>query len=170
MPLRPRITHSGPVIRRLLLEAILEILLEQAVFIADAVSVQRAGKKLRLKQQYFFSSATLQDLIRTYKKKYGSDFSRFSAEYAIQLNDTHPTVAIPEFIRLMMEEGMSFARALKLAKETFAYTNHTIMAEALEKWGRKRLCVIPFVLLLKRSGYSAYHSFSASFFRISVWI
>ncbi len=95
-----------------------------------------AGKKLRLKQQYFFSSATLQDLIRTYKKKYGSDFSRFSAEYAIQLNDTHPTVAIPEFIRLMMEEeGMSFARALKLAKETFAYTNHTIMAEALEKWG-----------------------------------
>ncbi|MDE7299859.1 MAG: glycogen/starch/alpha-glucan phosphorylase [Lachnospiraceae bacterium] len=94
-----------------------------------------AGKRLRLKQQYFFSSATLQDVIRTYKEKYGNDFSRFSAEYAIQLNDTHPTVAIPEFLRLMMEkEKLTFARALKLAKETFAYTNHTIMAEALEKW------------------------------------
>lgn len=94
-----------------------------------------AGKKLRLKQQYFFSSATLQDVICTYKEKYGNDFSHFSEEYAIQLNDTHPTVAIPEFIRLMMEkENMSFAKALKLAKETFAYTNHTIMAEALEKW------------------------------------
>ena len=94
-----------------------------------------AGKELRLKQQYFFSSATLQDVICTYKEKYGNDFSHFSEEYAIQLNDTHPTVAIPEFIRLMMEkENMSFAKALKLAKETFAYTNHTIMAEALEKW------------------------------------
>ena len=94
-----------------------------------------AGKKLRLKQQYFFSSATLQDVIRTYKAKYGDNFSHFASEYAIQLNDTHPTVAIPEFIRLMMErEHMTFAKALKLAKETFAYTNHTIMAEALEKW------------------------------------
>ncbi len=95
-----------------------------------------AGKKLRLKQQYFFSSATIQDILRTYKAKYGSDFSRFSQEYAVQLNDTHPTVAIPELIRLLMEnEGLSFAKALKIAKETFAYTNHTILAEALEKWG-----------------------------------
>ncbi len=95
-----------------------------------------AGKKLRLKQQYFFASATIQDIIRTYKKRHGNDFNYFSGEYAVQLNDTHPVVAIPEFIRLMMEnEGMTFARALKIAKETFAYTNHTIMAEALEKWG-----------------------------------
>lgn len=95
-----------------------------------------AGKKLRLKQQYFFSSATIQDMIRTYKKKYKDDFSQFSNEYAVQLNDTHPVVAIPEFIRLMMEqEGMTFARAFKIARATFAYTNHTIMAEALEKWG-----------------------------------
>ena len=95
----------------------------------------KAGKQLRLKQQYFFSSASLQDLIRTYKKKFGSDFGRFAEEYAIQLNDTHPTVAIPELIRILMEEeGLSFAKALKIAKETFAYTNHTIMAEALEKW------------------------------------
>ncbi len=95
----------------------------------------KAGKQLRLKQQYFFSSASLQDMVRTYKKKYGSDFSKFSAEYAIQLNDTHPTVAIPELLRILMsEEGLSFARAFKIARETFAYTNHTIMAEALEKW------------------------------------
>ncbi len=95
------------------------------------------GKKLRLKQQYFFSSASLQDLIRTYQKKHGSDFSNFSAEYAIQLNDTHPVVSIPELIRLLSIEGVSFKKALKIAKQTFAYTNHTIMAEALEKWDAK---------------------------------
>lgn len=94
-----------------------------------------AGKKLRLKQQYFFSSASLQDIIRNYKAAFGNDFSQFSSEYAIQLNDTHPVVAIPELIRLFMEqEGMTFAKAFKIAKETFAYTNHTVMAEALEKW------------------------------------
>jgi glycogen phosphorylase len=93
------------------------------------------GKKLRLKQEYFFSAATLQDVIIRYKKKYGDDFSRFSSEYAIQLNDTHPVVAIPEFIRLMLEqEKMTFAKALRIAKDTFAYTNHTVMSEALEKW------------------------------------
>lgn len=93
------------------------------------------GKKLRLKQQYFFSSASLQDIIRTYKKRYGNDFTHFSGEYAIQLNDTHPVVSIPEFIRLLVtNEGVSFGKALKIARQTFAYTNHTIMAEALEKW------------------------------------
>ncbi len=93
------------------------------------------GKRLRLKQEYFFSSATLQDVIARYKKKHGEDFGHFSGEYAFQLNDTHPVVAIPEFIRLMMEkEGMTFARALRIAKEIFAYTNHTVMSEALEKW------------------------------------
>lgn len=93
------------------------------------------GKKLRLKQEYFFSSATLQDVIAKYKKKHGNDFSHFSTEYAIQLNDTHPVVAIPEFIRLMMEnEKIRFSKALRIAKETFAYTNHTVMSEALEKW------------------------------------
>ncbi|MCQ2537295.1 MAG: glycogen/starch/alpha-glucan phosphorylase [Lachnospiraceae bacterium] len=95
----------------------------------------KAGKQLRLKQQYFFSSASVQDMVRTYKKKYGDDFRHFADEYAIQLNDTHPTVAIPELIRILMEEeGLSFAKSFKIARETFAYTNHTIMAEALEKW------------------------------------
>ena len=94
-----------------------------------------AGKKLRLKQQYFFSSASLQDIVRRYKKNYGSDFSHFAKEYAIQLNDTHPVVAIPELIRILMEEeGLTFVKALKIGKETFAYTNHTVMSEALEKW------------------------------------
>lgn len=95
------------------------------------------GKKLRLKQQYFFSSASLQDMIKTYKLKYGSDFSHFSDEYSIQLNDTHPVVSIPEFVRLLTNEGVSFRKAFTIAKQTFAYTNHTIMAEALEKWDVK---------------------------------
>lgn len=116
-----------------------------------------AGKKLRLKQQYFFASATLQDIIRTYKTKYNDNFAHFSSEYAIQLNDTHPVVAIPELIRLLMEkEGVTFARALKISKETFAYTNHTIMAEALEKWSIKLFkAVIPnvykYVVMLQKA-------------------
>ncbi|MDK2807300.1 MAG: glycogen phosphorylase [Clostridiales bacterium] len=115
------------------------------------------GKRLRLKQQYFFSSATLQDMVRRYKKNYGSDFGSFSKEYAVQLNDTHPVVAIPELIRLLMEEeGMKFAKAFKIAKETFAYTNHTVMAEALEKWSVKLFkSVIPnvykYVAMLQRA-------------------
>jgi starch phosphorylase len=115
------------------------------------------GKKLRLKQQYFFSSASLQDILRTYRKKYGSDFSHFASEYAIQLNDTHPVVSIPEFIRLLVtQENVSFSRALKIAKQTFAYTNHTIMAEALEKWDVKLFkSVIPevyrYVVMLNKA-------------------
>ncbi|MCX7657754.1 MAG: glycogen/starch/alpha-glucan family phosphorylase, partial [Oscillospiraceae bacterium] len=93
------------------------------------------GRRLRLKQQYFFSAAALKDIIRKHKAKYGSDFSNFSKLYTIQLNDTHPTVAIPELIRIFMfEEGMHFEDAFKIACETFNYTNHTVMGEALEKW------------------------------------
>ena len=97
-----------------------------------------AGKKLRLKQQYFFSSASLQDILKKYKAKYGNDFSKLSKEYAIQLNDTHPVVSVPELCRILVEnEGLSFNKALKICKEVFAYTNHTVMAEALEKWSIK---------------------------------
>jgi len=92
------------------------------------------GKRLRLKQQYFLSSASLQDIIRRYKRVRGSDMSGFAAHCVIQLNDTHPTVSIPELIRLLMREGMGFEGALAVARETFSYTNHTIMSEALEKW------------------------------------
>ena len=93
------------------------------------------GKILRLKQQYFFCSASLQDLINSYKIKYGTDFSKFADLHAIQLNDTHPVVAIPELMRLFMDEyGMGWDEAWAIVTKTFAYTNHTILAEALEKW------------------------------------
>ena len=93
------------------------------------------GKVLRLKQQYFFCSASLQDLINKYKVKYGTDFSKFADLHAIQLNDTHPVVAIPELMRLFMDEyGMGWDESWAIVTKTFAYTNHTILAEALEKW------------------------------------
>ena len=95
---------------------------------------KRAGKLLRLKQQYVLSSATLQDLLRSYKKRYGADFSHFAEAYAVQLNDTHPTLSIPELIRLLALEGVPFEDAFALAQKTFAFTNHTVMQEALEKW------------------------------------
>ena len=94
----------------------------------------REGKLLRLKQQYVLCSASLQDLIRNYKKVHGSDFSAFASYHAIQLNDTHPTMAIPELIRLLTLEGVQFDDAFTIAKDTFSYTNHTVMQEALEKW------------------------------------
>ena len=93
------------------------------------------GKRLRLKQQYFFVSASLQDMLRRFKHNGNSDLAAFPEAYAIQLNDTHPVVAIPELIRLLTEgEGLDFSAALDIARRTFAYTNHTIMPEALEKW------------------------------------
>ena len=92
------------------------------------------GKRLRLKQQYVLSSASLQDMLRTYKIAHGDDLSRFGELYAVQLNDTHPAMSIPELIRLLMNEGMSFDEAFKVAQKTFSYTNHTVLGEALEKW------------------------------------
>ena len=94
-----------------------------------------AGKILRLRQQYFFSSASMKDIIKKHKTKYGSDFSDFAKYNVAQLNDTHPTISILEFIRILVdEENVDFTTALGIAKEFFAYTNHTILAEALEKW------------------------------------
>lgn len=96
------------------------------------------GKKLRLKQQYFFSSASLQDIIRKYKKIHGKDFDKFADYITIQLNDTHPVISIPELIRLLTEnEGVKFDEAFEITKNVFNYTNHTIMQEALEKWDLK---------------------------------
>ncbi len=95
------------------------------------------GKMLRLKQQYFFCCASLQDIIAKYKRQYGNDFSHFAELNAIQLNDTHPVISIPELIRQLIDfEGVSFDDALAICKQVFSYTNHTIMAEALEKWGK----------------------------------
>ncbi|MCI8624581.1 MAG: glycogen/starch/alpha-glucan phosphorylase [Provencibacterium sp.] len=92
------------------------------------------GRVLRFKQQYFFCSASLQHLVRQCRRVHGSA-RVFGDYYAVQLNDTHPVVSIPELIRLLMEEeGLSFTEAFAVAEKTFSYTNHTIMAEALEKW------------------------------------
>ncbi len=93
------------------------------------------GKELRLRQQFFFVSASLQDIVRAYKNRHGSDFSKFSSEVALQLNDTHPVVAIPELMRIFVDwEKMEWEAAWEIVSSTCAYTNHTLLAEALEKW------------------------------------
>ena len=93
-----------------------------------------AGKELRLKRQYFFISASVQAAITKYKKKH-SDIRKFYEKATFQLNDTHPTVAVAELMRILMdEEGLGWDEAWEVTTKTCAYTNHTIMAEALEKW------------------------------------
>ena len=95
---------------------------------------KKAGKQLRVRQQYVLVSATMQDILRKYRVRHGSDYSFFAKEVAAQLNDTHPTMAIPELIRLLGEDGIPFEEAFLIARDTFSYTNHTVMQEALEKW------------------------------------
>ena len=93
------------------------------------------GKLLRLKQQYFFTSATLQYILKDFKKLNGTDWSKLPEKVVIHINDTHPGLAIPELMRLLMdEEGLGWDEAQQIVSRTMAYTNHTIMAEALEKW------------------------------------
>lgn len=93
-----------------------------------------AGKELRLKQQYFFISASLQTMLDKYKKNH-DDIKKLHEKVVIQMNDTHPTVAIPELMRLLVDvEGLSWEDAWDVTSKTCAYTNHTIMSEALEKW------------------------------------
>ncbi|HLG32265.1 MAG TPA: glycogen/starch/alpha-glucan phosphorylase [Ignavibacteriaceae bacterium] len=92
------------------------------------------GKFLRLKQQYFFVSATLQDIIRKYKINHKT-FDKFSEKNSIQLNDTHPVVAIPELMRILIDdEKLHWVKAWEITSKTFAYTNHTVVPEALEEW------------------------------------
>ena len=95
-----------------------------------------AGKELRLKQQYFFVSATLQEAIAKYKRDYeGCNLKNFHEKVVFQMNDTHPTVAVAELMRLLMdEEGMEWDDAWNVVSQACAYTNHTILSEALEKW------------------------------------
>lgn len=93
------------------------------------------GKLLRLKQQYFFTSATLQHILKDFKKLNGTNWSKLPEKVVIHINDTHPGLAIPELMRLLMdEEGLGWDEAQQIVSRTMAYTNHTIMAEALEKW------------------------------------
>ena len=112
------------------------------------------GKRLRLKQQYFFAAASLYSMLRDFKDSGERDIARFPDRFAIQLNDTHPTVAIPELLRLLMTDyRLPFDKALDIVQRTFAYTNHPIMAEALETWDVPLFCsvipeVYPYIVML----------------------
>ena len=111
---------------------------------------RKEGRQLRVRQQYVLVSATMQDILRAYRRRHGSDYSFFAGEVAAQLNDTHPTMAIPELIRLLCDDGVSFEQAFLIARDTFAYTNHTVMQEALEKWDLSLLSsvcpqIVPFI-------------------------
>ena len=90
---------------------------------------KRAGKTLRLRQQYLLCSATVQDLLRQCPQR-----ERFAEQFAVQLNDTHPTMAVPELIRILTSDGMDFEQAAEIAFRAFSFTNHTVMPEALECW------------------------------------
>lgn len=104
------------------------------------------GKKLRLRQEYFMVSASLQDMLRRFKKL-NLNLNELPNYYIWQLNDTHPTLAIPEMLRLLRLEGLDFSESLKIVKKMFNFTNHTIMAEALEVWPTSMLNeLIPDVL------------------------
>ena len=93
------------------------------------------GKVLRLKQEYMFVAAGLENIIRSYKKEYGKDWKKFSKRVAIQTNDTHPSLCAPELMRIFIdEEGLDWDTAWKIVTKTISYTNHTILPEALEKW------------------------------------
>lgn len=93
------------------------------------------GKELRLKQQYLFASATLQDVIATWIGRHGNDFSEFTAKNCFQLNDSHPSIAVAELMRLLIDiQKLSWDDAWKITKNTMAYTNHTLLPEALECW------------------------------------
>jgi glycogen phosphorylase len=94
-----------------------------------------SGKELRLKQQYFFCAASLRDIIRRYKKNHPNDWSQFAAKNQIQLNDTHPAISTVELLRILLdEEKLAYRDAWNIVYNTFAYTNHTVLPEALEKW------------------------------------
>ncbi len=98
------------------------------------------GKMLRLTQQYFFSACSLKDILRRYKRAHTgkdgrTDYSEFAAKIAVQLNDTHPAIAIPELMRILMdEEGLGWDESWSICYNVFSYTNHTLLPEALEKW------------------------------------
>ncbi len=93
------------------------------------------GQELRLRQQYFLASASLQDIIRNWRGRHGDDFTAFAEKHCFQLNDTHPAIAVAELMRLLLDEhGLDWEDAWKITRSTMAYTNHTLLPEALEMW------------------------------------
>ena len=93
------------------------------------------GKELRLEQQYFFVSCSLQDMLRIMLRAGACRWSSFHEKFAVQLNDTHPAIAVAELMRLLVDEhGMDWDAAWEITRQTFAYTNHTLLPEALERW------------------------------------
>jgi starch phosphorylase len=121
---------SGEYLRAVESQAMAEVI-SKVLYPADN---HREGKSLRLKQQYFFVSATVQSIFRKHMAHYGTLYN-FHEKHVIQINDTHPTLVIPEMMRLLMDEhGMSWDDAWYITTHTVAYTNHTILAEALERW------------------------------------
>jgi starch phosphorylase len=110
-------------------------LAEQITMVLYPNDASENGKELRLRQQYFLSSASLQDLLNSWVCQHGEDFSNFARQNVIQLNDTHPSVAIPELMRLLMDKyGLTWDKAWEITSQTMAYTNHTLLPEALERW------------------------------------
>ncbi len=94
-----------------------------------------SGKELRLRQQYFLASAALKDVLRRWRNAHGTDFSEFAQNSRFQLNDTHPSVAVAELMRLLMDQyGLEWSKAWGITTQSMAYTNHTLLPEALEKW------------------------------------
>ena len=106
------------------------------------------GKELRLRQQYFLASASLQDVLRRWVRRHGPDFREFARRNCFQLNDTHPTIAVPELMRLLMDEhGLGWEESWTIVSQTMAYTNHTLLPEALERWSTKLMgTLLPRVL------------------------
>ncbi len=108
---------------------------EQITMVLYPNDANENGKELRLQQQYFLASASLQDVIGNWVGRHGSDFSKFAEKNCFQLNDTHPSIAVAELMRLLMDEhGLSWDEAWGITQKTMAYTNHTLLPEALEKW------------------------------------
>jgi len=108
---------------------------EQITLVLYPNDTSESGKELRLRQQYFLASASLQDVVCRWVGRHGQDFSNFAEKNRFQLNDTHPSCAVPELMRLLMDEqGLEWDEAWQVTSETMAYTNHTLLPEALERW------------------------------------